>query len=168
MSDIVKTYNPANSAALTAAQLNELQNLTTDQIKQLAKAYPNGSFNRAYLLIEDSSSTKRQMPTLSTFENLYNLRTKNGLQKYVAVGFRGNYKPVNVFQNSKRKTEVLDLSDTELLTLPGFKTGVGTNKEESFPEETVEVTKVEKQLAEEPKRTRRTKAQIEADKKKTK
>lgn len=172
MSEIIKTFNPANAASLTHQQLNDLQNLTTDQIKELARAYPNGSFSRAYLLIVDRTNTKRQLPTLSTFEHLLNIRTKNGLQNYVAVGFRGNYKPVSVVQNGQRKREVLDLSDTELLTLPGFKTGVGTKKEESFPEETVEVTKVERQVVEpkkeESKRVRRTNAQIEADKKKNK
>lgn len=176
MSEIVKTYNPANAASLNDQQLNDLRNLTTEQLRDLAKAYPNGTFNRGYLMIVDGSKPiQNQLPALSTFQNLYNLRTKNGLSKYIAIGFKGNYQKTGVITPKKGKVEVLDLSDTELLTVPGFKTGVGTNREESFPEETVKVTKIEKEViqpetvkTDQPKRTRRTKAQIEADKKKNK
>lgn len=182
MSEIVKLYNPANAASLNDQQLSDLRNLTTEQLRDLAKAYPNGTFNRGYLMIVDGSKPiQNQLPALSTFQNLYNLRTKNGLSKYIAIGFKGNYQKTGVVTPKKGKVEVLDLSDTELLTLPGFKTGVGTNREESFPEETVKVTKVEKQIIqpekkeevtpakeEKPKRTRRTKAQIEAANKKNK
>jgi hypothetical protein len=153
MSDIVKLYNPANAAALTPEQTQGLQNLTTDEIGQLAKAYPNGT-GGAYLLIVDSATpAHKQLPRLSTFQNLYNLRTLNGMKGQVAIGFKGNYKPqrVNAPLKAKRQ-EVVDLSDVELLNLPGFKTGVGTNKEENIPPETVQVTKV-KEKKDETKET---------------
>src|SRR6478735_9235127 len=128
MTDVVKLYNPANAASLTPEQIEGLKNLTTDEIGQLAKAYPNGSFQRAYLLIVDGSKpVAKQLPTLSTFQNLYNLRVKNGLKDFVAIAFKGQYKPVTSVPVRAKRQEVLDLSDTELLTLPGFKTGVGTN-----------------------------------------
>jgi hypothetical protein len=153
MSDIVKLYNPANAAALTPEQTQGLQTLTTEQIGQLAKAYPNGT-GGAYLLIVDSAMpAHKQLPRLSTFQNLYNLRTKNGMKGQVAFAFKGNYKPqrVNLPMKTKRQ-EVVDLSDVELLTLPGFKTGVGTNKEETIPAEMVHVTKVkEKEEVKTPK-----------------
>jgi hypothetical protein len=142
MIDVVKLYNPANAASLTPEQIEGLRNLTTDELKQLAQAYPNGSIQRAYLLIVDGSKpSTKQLPSLSTFQNLYNLRTKNGLKDYVAVAFKGAYKPVSQ-PTSRPRREVLDLSDQELLSLPGFKTGKGTTKEETIPPETVTVTKV--------------------------
>jgi hypothetical protein len=143
MTDVVALYNPANAAALTADQVEGLQKLTTDELGQLAKAYPNGSIQRAYLLIVDGSKPAgKQLPSLSTFQNLYNLRIKNGLKSYVAIGFKGQYKPVTQQPLRVRKSEVLDLSDQELLTLPGFKAGKGTSKEETIAPETVKVTKV--------------------------
>ncbi len=124
MTDLVKLYNPANAAALTPDQLAGLQKLSDSDLKELAKAYPNVIMQRAYLLIIDTrKSPDKQLPTLSSFENLYNLRTKNSMKTYVAYGFKGVNKPKPVVQKGKmkRKVEVLDLSDAELLTLPGFK-----------------------------------------------
>lgn len=143
MSEIVKIYNPANAAALTPEQNEGLQKLTTEQIGQLAKAYPNGTGGAYLLIVDGSKPANKQLPTLSTFQNLYNLHTKNGMKQFVPFAFKGNYKPqrVNVPMRARRQ-EVVDLSDQELLTLPGFKTGVGTNKEETIAGETVPVIKV--------------------------
>jgi hypothetical protein len=156
MTDVVKLYNPANAASLTSEQIEGLRTLTTEEIGQLAKAYPNGSIQRAYLLIVDGSKpVAKQLPTLSTFQNLYNLRVKNGFKDHVAIAFKGQYKPVTAVPVRAKRQEVLDLSDTELLTLPGFKTGVGTTKEETIAPETVRVTKVKERTA--PKKTGRPK-----------
>jgi len=120
--DLVKLYNPANAASLTPEQIEGLQSLTSDQIKELAKAYPNMVMQRGYLLIIDSKSKSvKQLPALSSFENLWNLREKNGQRSWVAYGFKGNYKPNSQKRIQVKKTEVLDLSDEELMTLPGFK-----------------------------------------------
>lgn len=122
MSDIVKLYNPASAASLTPEQIDGLQKLTSEQIKELALAYPNISMNRAYLLIIDGSKdVNKQIPALSSFENLRNLREKNGLKTYVAYSFRGVYKPRVVATSKPKRSEVLDLSDAELMNLPGFK-----------------------------------------------
>lgn len=144
MSDLVKIYNPANASALTSEQINKLQTLSSDEIKELAKAYPNMTMSRAYLLIIDSRKpVEKQLPALSSFENLWNLREKNGLRNYVAYRFRDNYKPAATATASRRlptkRTEVLDLSEKDLLNLPGFKTA-GTQ----HPAQTVEVTKIKK------------------------
>ncbi len=143
MSDIIKTYNPANASALTSEQLNDLQNLDSNQIKELAKAYPNATMGRAYLLIIDKTKpVEKQLPSLSTFENLWNLREKNAMRQFVVYRFRDNYKPVqtaNIKRGTGRKTEVLDLSETDLLNLPGFKT-----KDTEHPAQTVEVVKLNK------------------------
>lgn len=142
MSDLVKLYNPANASALSPEDILGLQKLTSPQIKELANAYPNLTMQRAYLLIVDGSkAVDKQIPNLSTFENLWNLREKNGQKKYVAFQFRGNYKPKQNLPVKINRREVLDLSDEELMTLPGFKT-----PNENFPPQEVKVTKVKKEL----------------------
>lgn len=138
--DIVKIYNPANSAALTQEQINDLQKLTSAQIKELARAYPNATFTKAYLLIIDSTKPiEKQIPALSTWENLYNLRERNGLRHYVAFSFRSNYTPVRVTAVRVKKIEVLDLSDVELKSLPGLKTA-----SEVIPPEVIAIKKIKK------------------------
>lgn len=138
MNDIVKLYNPANAAALTPEQVEGLQKLTSAEIKQLALAYPNSVMQKAFLLIIDSSKQiGKQLPALSTFENLYNLRERNGQKNFVAYMFRSGYKPVRVTPIRVKKSEVLDLSDVELKELPGFKTAT-----EVIPPEIVQVKKV--------------------------
>lgn len=122
MNDLIKLYNPANAASLTSDELAGLQKLTSSEIKELAIAYPNITMQRAYLLIIDSTKpVEKQLPSLSTFENLWNLREKNALRKFVAYAFKGTYKAKTNAPLRPKRTEVLDLSDTELLSLPGFK-----------------------------------------------
>jgi hypothetical protein len=145
MTDLVKLYNPANAAGLTPDQVAGLQKLTDGELKELAKAYPNVTMQRAYLLIIDTrKSPDKQLPTLSSFENLYNLRTKNNMKSYVAYNFKGYKAPNKLVTNKgksvKKKVEVLDLSDAELLTLPGFK---------SIPIASVPVKKVGKSVKKE-------------------
>lgn len=148
MSDLIKLYNPANAASLTPEQLEGLQKLTSPEIKELALAYPNTTMQRAYLLIIDGSKlASKQLPTLSSFENLWNLREKNGQRQYVAFAFKGNIK-VNVpmpLRTAKR--EVVDLSDTELMSLPGFKTATTEH-----PAEEVKVKKIRKVPAKKTKK----------------
>ena len=140
MTDLVKLYNPANAAALTPDQVAGLQKLSDSELKELAKAYPNVTMQRAYLLIIDTrKSPDKQLPALSSFENLYNLRTKNNMKSYIAYNFKG-YKvnsPVVKKGKQTKKVEVLDLSDAELLSLPGFKT---------IPATEVKVKKIGKKL----------------------
>lgn len=141
MSDLVKLYNPANAGSLTQEQVEGLQKLTSPEIKLLAQAYPNAVMQRAYLLIIDSKKEiTKQLPALSSFENLYNLREKNGQRQFVAFAFRSGYKPQIKTQVTKvKKTEVLDLSNTDLMSLPGFKTST-----EKLPDEVVEVKKIKR------------------------
>lgn len=138
MSDLIKLYNPANAASLTPEEIAGLQNLNSDEIKQLAKAYPNLTMQKAYLLIIDSRKpADKQLPTLSSFENLWNLREKNSMRHYVAYNFKGNYKSRNISSVASKKTEVLDLSETELMNLPGFKKNGGL---ESIANQSVELS----------------------------
>lgn len=141
MTDLVKLYNPANAASLTEQQLSNLQNLTSAEIKELAVAYPNVTMQRAYLLIIDSTKAiNKQLPNASSFENLWNLRERNGLRQYVAYSFKGAYKPVQIAQTKKvNKPQIVDLSESELLSLPGFKTS-----DVQQPPQVVEVKKVKR------------------------
>lgn len=139
MTDLVKLYNPASAASLTPEQLEGLQNLSSPEIKELAMAYPNMTMQRAYLLIIDKTKPAgKQLPTLSSFENLWNLREKNGLRNFVPYAFRGSYQTKTIAPSS-RKVEVLDLSDADLMDLPGFKTAT-----KEHPPEVVKVKKVRK------------------------
>lgn len=128
MSEIVKLYNPANSGSLTPEQVAGLQTLTDDQLKELKAVYPNSSISRAYLLIIDKTKPpEKQLPSLSTFENLYNLRVKNGQKQWVAYAYKGSYKPTTITPVKARRTEVRDMTDVELMELPGLKLGIGKN-----------------------------------------
>lgn len=143
MTDILKLYNPANSASLTPEEIAGLQTLTSAQIKELAQAYPNMVMQRAYLLIIDSRKpADKQLPTLSTFENLWNLREKNGLRSYVAYNFKGSYKTKTIQPLRPNRQQVVDLSDVELMSLPGFKVA---GKEVIKPA-VVEVKKIKKEV----------------------
>lgn len=143
---IVKLYNPQTSSALTPEQIEEMRTLTFDQIKALAKEYPNRS-SRAYLLIIDTKSKipiEKQLPSLSTWENLYNLISKHNL-KFVAVGFRGQVKQTVRSSNVRpRRSEVVDLSDAELMDLPGFTLPRKNGGVEVIEPEVVQVAKVKR------------------------
>jgi hypothetical protein len=145
--ELIKLYNPANAAALTPEEVENMQNLTSAEIRELAEAYPNKTMQRAYLLIIDKTKpVEKQLPTLNSFENLYNLRERNGLRQYVAYGFKGTYKPrmISPGFTRPRKTEVVDLSDHELLTLPGFKKIVPMLTENGENDLQVQVSKIER------------------------
>ena len=148
MNDIIKIYNPANAGTLTQEQTEGLQKLTSAEIKILAQAYPNATMQTAYLLIIDSTKpVEKQLPALSSWENLWNLRERNGQRNYVAYAFRNGYKPATIFPFKKtgaKRPEVIDLSDKELMTLPGFKTF-----NETIPETKVEVVKVKRKKKDE-------------------
>lgn len=155
MSDLVKIYNPANAGSLSPEQLQGLQELTSSEIRELATAYPNATMQRAYLLIIDKTKPiHKQLPALSSFENLYNLRERNGLRNYVPYAFRSNYKPAQINPRSK-KVEIVDLSDTELMVLPGFKKALPTLP--TAAETIAELSKPENGLQVEIKKVKRTK-----------
>src|SRR5688572_24052441 len=107
MSEIVKLYNPLTSGSLTPEQIEGLQKLTNDELKELAKAYPNTASQRSYLLIVDGAKpVNKQIPSLSTFENLYNLKMRAGLKTFVALNFKGNYQPRTIQPVRARRSEV--------------------------------------------------------------
>ena len=141
MIDIIKLYNPAKADSLTPEEVTAMQSLTDEEIKQLAISYPNVSINKAYLLIIDNRKPiEKQLPTLSTFENLWNLKVKNSQKWFVPYAFKNNFKQKQIQPLRPNKTQVVDLSDVELMSLPGFKVA----GKEIIPPVEVEVKKIKK------------------------
>lgn len=147
MNELIKLYNPANSDALTSEQVEAMQHLTTDEIKMLARAFPNTAFQNAYLLIIDKNvDIRKQPPTATSWENLYNLHSRHGLTNWVAYNYRRNIKRVALIPEPIGEVgPVLDLSDTELISLPGFKTAPTTDRNELFDfDRKIELKKIRK------------------------
>ena len=119
--DIVAKYNPANTN-LTEDEIKAMQDLTPEQVKQLAEAYPNQPRGNAYLVYYDKSrSAKEQLYSLGTWANLHNLQ-KIGYNHIVAAGFKSkNFHPptVNVAEKNQR---TVDLSAEEAKKAEGIKT----------------------------------------------
>lgn len=85
--NIIELYNPRNAAKLTPEQVQAMQDLTLDEIKELAEAYPNQPTGNAYLkfYIKSDPADKQRFP-LGTWNNLYNLR-KLGKEDILPFGF---------------------------------------------------------------------------------
>lgn len=90
--DIVDVFNPENAAVLPVEVLAFMEHLTDSQIEALAKAYPNKPTGNTYLTLKDTN-LKKQLGQLSTWENLFNLRTKGGVKSFVAATFTSRYQP---------------------------------------------------------------------------
>lgn len=87
--ELIAKYNPANARNLSQEDLANMRNLTTDQIRVLAEAYPNGARHKAYLVLHDTNvDDAKQMHNLSTWQNLYNVRKYSGLKNLVPASFR--------------------------------------------------------------------------------
>lgn len=90
--ELIAKYNPANVRNLSNEDIAAMRNLTTEQLKVLAEAYPNGPRNRAYLVLHDSNVAEdRQIGTLSTWPNLYNVRKFSNMKNLSALTFRELY-----------------------------------------------------------------------------
>lgn len=122
--ELIAKYNPANARNLSNKDLEDMRNLTTDQIKVLAEAYPNGPRHRAYLVLHDNNvEENRQMNNLSTWQNLYNVRKFSGMKNLVPSTFRELFqrpavsRPAVSSRAAAAKTasarKVIDLSPSE-------------------------------------------------------
>lgn len=90
--ELIAKYNPANARNLTKEDLDAMRHLTNDQLKVLADAFPNGPRNRAYLVLYDNNLDEaRQINTLSTWQNLYNVRKFSNMKNLVAQNFRETF-----------------------------------------------------------------------------
>lgn len=81
--ELIKKFDPANAAELTEADINDMRNLTDDQIDILAKTYPNQPMIRPYLLLyDDTVKPDKQLYIRSTWQNLRNLRKLNNKKNF--------------------------------------------------------------------------------------
>lgn len=124
-------FNPAHANGLTDEQIISMQSLSHEQVKELAKLFPNRGINTAYLVLKDKNKTDaEQLNPLSTWENLHNLH-RAGLKHFTAVGFRDR------FQSTISKAETAPLLD---LTEEDIKEAQGLKRHEDnfvFPDEKV-------------------------------
>jgi len=87
--ELIAKYNPANARNLSKEDLAAMRNLTTEELKHLAEAYPNGPRHKAYLVLYDNNVEEgKQIYTLSTWQNLYNVRKFSNLKNLVPHTFR--------------------------------------------------------------------------------
>lgn len=87
--ELIAKYNPANARNLSKEDLAAMRNLTTEELKHLAEAYPNGPRHKAYLVLYDNNlEENKQIFTLSTWQNLYNVRKFSNLKNLVPHTFR--------------------------------------------------------------------------------
>lgn len=117
--NFVHLYNPENARNLTEDQIKAMQEFTLDQVKQLALAYPNQGHTNAYLIMKNKNAKDQIYPS-GTWQNLYNLWTKNGRKEFVAYTFKV------LFINRKATTigipaKIQDLTDKDIAEAPGLR-----------------------------------------------
>lgn len=104
MNDL-EIYNPANAKQLTAEQIAAMQNLTPEEIKELAKLFPNTASGKAFLVLKDKrKKDKDQLYPRSTWQNLANLY-KQGAKHFVPVTF------VELFSRKKAEMKTAPVQD---------------------------------------------------------
>lgn len=120
--ELIAIYNPANAASLTPEQITAMQSLDNAQICALAKAYPNRPRGNAYLVLYDTDLPQnKQLFSLSTWQNLCNLRSKMSKKNFVPFTFRNLFVQttgsVARSSNSQPATkQVVDISTAEVAT----------------------------------------------------
>lgn len=93
--ELVKIFNPANAGTLSQEDLAIFRDLSDEQIGILAKAYPNSPSRRPYLILYDKNvKPEKQLFSLSTFQNLYNVRKFSNLKNFVPYDFKSAVFPV--------------------------------------------------------------------------
>jgi hypothetical protein len=86
---IIAKYNPVNAHNLTESDLSEMRNLTDEQIKTLAEAYPNNANRKPYLILYDTKlAENKQLYNLSTWQNLYNVRKFSNMRNLQPFTFK--------------------------------------------------------------------------------
>lgn len=86
---LIAKYNPANARNLSQADLDAMREFSTDQLKELAEAYPNNANRKPYLILFDNNVKEgKQLFPLSTWQNLYNVRKFSGMKNLVAHTFK--------------------------------------------------------------------------------
>jgi hypothetical protein len=95
---LIVKFNPANAANLTAADMEDLHNLTDAQIDVLADTYPNQPRNSSYIRLYDTRvAVDKQLFQRSTWQNLRNVRKYSNAKYLIAWDFilPGNKQQLN-------------------------------------------------------------------------
>lgn len=113
----IERFNPARAKELTVEDLAAMQGLTVEDLKELAKAYPNSPSQAAYLILLDTKKKpKEQLYSLSTWANLYNLH-KLGQTHFAALSFKSVF---NKSEQNLKVAPVQDLTTEEKTNAPGL------------------------------------------------
>lgn len=102
-------YAPANSKNLLPEQIAAMEFFTIDQLRELARLFPNKAVHNTYLILKDNRKTGKQLHPRSTWENLLNLHAI-GQKHFVAATF------ADLFQKQPdpvRTAPVQDLTNQE-------------------------------------------------------
>jgi hypothetical protein len=88
---LIEKFNPENAAkGLSPEDQSIMQALTDAELKVLAQAYPNQPARKSYLVLYDKNvKPDQQLYALSTWQNLYNVRTTQQMKNLVPYNFRG-------------------------------------------------------------------------------
>ncbi len=101
----IQIYDPSNAKNLTEEQIAGLANLTIEEIRELAKAYPNKATGKAYLVLRDTrKKDKDQLFPRSTWQNFSNL-LKQGAKHFAVISY------VEIFSKKKVALKTAPLQD---------------------------------------------------------
>lgn len=91
--EFIELYAPHNAKSLTQEQIAAMANLTREQVKELAAAYPNSPIGKSYLILKDKTKPEnKQTFPRSTWQNYFSL-LKVGQTQFVPLTFVSLFKP---------------------------------------------------------------------------
>lgn len=129
--EILTAFNPENKEALNDEQKIKLGSLTDEELKALAKAFPNKPTNNTYLVLFDTKiDNKKQLGIRSTWQNLYNLRVLSHQRQWIAYGFARDIPKSQVTGRLLKVSGVQDISNEEKLKQPGLTQSTIQNAED--------------------------------------
>lgn len=114
--------NPINQKAFTDEHIAILQNLTNDELKQLATAYPAAVGTVPFLILHDSGK-KVQNGAKATYATLFNLRVKNGQGHFSISTVVSRYTKTTAAPVINKPGKASDLTAEQLDSAPGIKRG---------------------------------------------
>lgn len=122
--EMLYRLNPDNVKTFNDDDVTFLKNISDEDLKQLAIAYPNKASRNNYLVLTNNALAKgaKQLYPLSTYENLFNIRTKYNQKSFSIFDIRVKF----VNTTTAQKTTVApaqDLSQKELKSADGIKQG---------------------------------------------
>lgn len=130
---LIELYNPSNSKSLTEENVKQLAGLSNEDLKVLAEAYPNKPTSNNYLVLKNTKlADDKQTYQLSTFANLYALRTRHNAANFIPISFRDifQYPSMKVAGTSiAQKAAPQDLTKQQALSSEGLKAATPAHTE---------------------------------------